>query len=177
MFVHVAVPVPGLDLLTYSVPADLDVPAVGARVVVPLGSRIVTGVVIEHAERPPFGAVEVKPIRQVLDALPFVPPDVVALARWTAEYYACGVGDTIPALLPPMARGGRADAHKTIRVAAITASGLEAVARGVQPSVTDAERSPERLALPVRQREAPPVREPQTLPNRQREALELLAGS
>ena len=128
MLISVAVPVPGLDLLTYSIPVGLDVPAVGARVVVPLGSRIVTGIVIERAERPQSAAVEIKPIRHVLDASAFVPPDVVALARWTAEYYAAGVGDAIPALLPPMARGGRADAHKTIRVAAITAAGLEAVA-------------------------------------------------
>ena len=69
-----------------------------------------------------------KAIRQVLDPGAFVPADVVALARWTAEYYASGVGDTIPALLPPMARGGRADAHKTTRVAAITPAGLEALA-------------------------------------------------
>ena len=45
-----------------------------------------------------------------------------------------------------MARGGRADAHKTERVAAITAAGLEAVAS-------------------------------EALPAKQREALELLAGS
>ncbi len=129
MFLHVAVPVPGLDLLTYAVPAGVDPPAVGARVVVPLGSRIVTGIVIERDTRPVSRAVDVKPIRQVLDAGSFVPPDVVALARWTADYYAAGVGDTIPALLPPMARGGRADAHKTLRMASITPAGLEAIAR------------------------------------------------
>jgi len=127
--VHVAVPVPALDLLTYSVPADVASPVVGARVVVPLGTRIVTGVVVETGVREePRG---VKPIRALLDRESFVPPAVVALARWTAEYYACGVGDTIPALLPPMARGGRADAHKTKRVAAITAAGIEAIAADV----------------------------------------------
>src|SRR5262245_6073213 len=128
MFVHVAVPVPGLDLLTYSVPADLETPAVGARVVVPLGSRIVTGIVIERDTRPVSRAVDVKPVRHVLDSGSFVPPEVVALAQWTADYYAAGVGDTIPALLPPMARGGRADAHKTLRMASITPAGLEALA-------------------------------------------------
>ena len=147
MFLLVAVPVPSLDLLTYSVPHDVAVPPVGARVVVPLGTRVVTGIVIDHvdprteprAERP----AAIKPVREVLDAGAFVPPEVVALARWTAEYYAAGIGDTIPALLPPMARGGRADAHKTVRVAAITAAGIEALdaarrsdgAQGVQPSV------------------------------------------
>jgi primosomal protein N' len=119
VIVLVAVPVPGLDLLTYAVPDGLKRPPIGARVVVPLGSRIVTGIVVDHAEEG-GGVAGLKPIRQVLDAHAFVPPDVVSLARWTAEYYAAGVGDTIPALLPPMARGARADAHKTVRVASIT---------------------------------------------------------
>ncbi|HZT77877.1 MAG TPA: primosomal protein N' [Vicinamibacterales bacterium] len=140
---HVAVPVPALDLLTYAVPHEMAVPAIGARVVVPLGTRVVTGIVVETGVRDePRG---VKPIRQLLDDTSFVPPDVVALARWTADYYACGVGDTIPALLPPMARGGRADAHKTRRMAAITAAGMEAIGGEVTA--------------------------------KQREALELLAGS
>jgi len=110
-------------------------PCLGARVVVPLGTRIVTGIVVETKVEPRTSNGEprttnLKAIRQVLDATAFVPPDVVALARWTAEYYAAGVGDTIPALLPPMARGGRADAHKTTRMAAITPAGLEALAAG-----------------------------------------------
>jgi primosomal protein N' (replication factor Y) len=131
LFVHVAVPVPGLDLLTYAVPEGTEPPAIGARVLVPLGSRVVTGIVVERAGRPLSPEFEVKPLRRVLDDGAFVPAEVVALARWTAEYYAAGVGDTIPALLPPMARGARVDAHKTQRVAAITAAGLEAIASTV----------------------------------------------
>src|SRR4051812_43877265 len=141
------------------------VPAVGARVVVPLGTRVVTGIVVgktgdgnaqdfttqddntqdgktqdggKQGSRPcaPRTTQTLKHIQRVLDEDAFVPPHVVALAEWTAEYYAAGVGDTIPALLPPMARGGRADAHKTTRVAAITASGLEAL----QATITDKQR-------------------------------------
>ena len=82
---------------------------------------------------------DVKPIKQVLDAHAFVPVEVIELARWTAEYYAAGPGETITAVLPPTARGGRADAHKTMRVAAITVAGLEAlgVAR-LTPKQSDA---------------------------------------
>ena len=147
MLIHVAVPVPLLDLLTYAVPDGMAVPPVGARVVVPLGSRVVTGVVVAlHAPAPAAG--EVKPLREVLDREPFVPPEVVALARWTAEYYACGVGDAIPLLLPPMARGGRADAHKTRRIAAITPPGLEVLSQASDdrsPGATDRQR--EALAI------------------------------
>ena len=42
--VSVAVPIPALGLLTYKVPAELPMPVIGARVVVPVGSRTLTGV-------------------------------------------------------------------------------------------------------------------------------------
>ena len=44
--VSVAVPVPFLDALTYTIPEHLPVPAVGARVLVEVGSRIRTGCVV-----------------------------------------------------------------------------------------------------------------------------------
>jgi primosomal protein N' (replication factor Y) len=128
LLIRVAVPVPTLDLLTYSVPDGFETPQVGARVVVPVGTRQVTGIVVERdATADGIEERNVKPIRKVLDQTPFIPADVVALARWTAEYYAAGAGATITAVLPPHTRGDRADAHKTKRVAAITAAGLGAL--------------------------------------------------
>ena len=138
MYIRVAVPVPGLDLLTYRVPEDTGAPPVGARVVVPVGSRLVTGIVVEEATSDAGIREEgVKPIRQILDREPFVPADVVSLARWTAEYYAAGAGETITAVLPPKTRGDRADAHKTRRVAALTAAGLGALE---SPALTSKQR-------------------------------------
>src|SRR5262249_15267003 len=74
-FSRVRAPVPSLALLTYAVPAGRPVPAIGARVVVPIGSRIVTGIVVEHTDQAPAAAV--KPVRDVLDEGAFVPPDVI----------------------------------------------------------------------------------------------------
>jgi primosomal protein N' (replication factor Y) len=103
--------------------------AVGGRVAVPLGSRTVVGIVVELVDDAgDAGEAALKPIAEAIDAEPFLPPDVVALARWTAEYYAAGQGETILAALPPKTRGGRADAHKTVRVAAVSTLGLEALA-------------------------------------------------
>src|SRR5262245_54932276 len=101
-------------------------PSPGSRVVVPLGSRSVTGIVISAMDSPPEGRAGLKPLRKVLDHDPLLPPDIVRLAQWTAEYYAAGVGETVLGLLPPKARGDRADAHKTFRVAALTAAGRDA---------------------------------------------------
>jgi primosomal protein N' (replication factor Y) len=147
--ISVAVPVPTLDLLTYSVPDGMPAPAIGARVVVPIGSRTVTGIVVDGRARmgQDIRGMDIKPIRHVLDAEPFVPADIVALARWTAEYYAAGAGETITSVLPPKARGERADAHKTKRVAMITAAGLEAISIGNGGSSARMRSSRQREAL------------------------------
>ena len=50
--IHVAVPVPQIGPLTYSVPDDFPDPAVGMRVLVPVGKRVLTGIVVStHATR------------------------------------------------------------------------------------------------------------------------------
>ena len=46
---------------------------------------------------------DTKPIIDVLDADAFLPLDVVKLAAWVADYYACGVGEAIATAMPPRA--------------------------------------------------------------------------
>ena len=104
----VAVPVPGLGPLTYEVPEGFPVPSVGARVLVPLGKRAVTGIVLFEDDDPRPSTLdprpsELKPLTDVLDSEAFLPPEVVALASWVADYYACGVGEAIATAMPPRA--------------------------------------------------------------------------
>ena len=130
--VEVAVPVPLLGPLTYRVPAGRAVPAVGTRVRVPLGKRIVTGCVLavdpELATGPAAGNA-LKAIGDPIDERPFLPRGVIDLVAWVAEYYACGPGDAIAAAMPPQVWGrrgsgaGRAAAFRTERVVRITAAG------------------------------------------------------
>ena len=127
--VRVAVPVPALDSLTYSLPDSLETPVVGARVLVPLGNRVLTGCVVGDADAADQPASTIKPIIEVLDAEPFLPADVVRLATWVADYYACGIGSALAAAMPPMAvagpAGGRPRGFRTVRVASLTVQGLE----------------------------------------------------
>jgi primosomal protein N' (replication factor Y) len=150
-------------LLTYRVPDGLPRPVVGARVVVPLGPRVVTGIVIGDETASELAEGAVKPVRAVLDDEAFVPGDVIALAAWTADYYAAGAGEAVTAVLPPKARGSRVDAHKTLRVAAITAAGLGALEakRGRESFFEKRQKTPDPFPLTVKQREV----------------LELLAGT
>lgn len=102
--VAIAVPVPLSSLLTYRVPEGLELPVPGARVVVPLGSRLVTGIAMDagpaHADA--VSPDSLKEIVDILDASPFVPDACLKLALWVAEYYACAPGDTVSATLPPL---------------------------------------------------------------------------
>ena len=118
--IAVAVPVPGLGPLTYAVPEGMPDPAVGARVLVPLAKRTVTGIVLgsdpdgsllgslqgsdPNGTKPvPGASVSAKPLVDILDAAAFLPPDVVTLASWAADYYACGIGEAIATAMPPRA--------------------------------------------------------------------------
>ena len=102
--VSVAVPVPFLDALTYAVPDTYPrLPAVGARVRVPVGARTVIGCVVGHD-----GALEPdtapRDITSVLDDTPYLSPAVVELCGWVADYYMAGYGDAIAAAMPPGSR-------------------------------------------------------------------------
>lgn len=138
-FVSVAVPVPFLDQLTYRVPEDLERPVRGARVIVPLGARHVTGIVtVVDASPGTAGVTTIRNVVDVLDREPFLPAPVLDLALWVAEYYACGAGDAIRSAMPP--HSARASAHKTVPRAAITAQGRAATEGVVSPPLGDKQR-------------------------------------
>jgi primosomal protein N' (replication factor Y) len=135
--VSVAVPVPFLDLLTYRVPDGITIPAVGARVRVPVGSRILTGCVVEYPSEVPAG--ELKDVIEVIDHEPLLPGGVVELCRWVADYYLAGVGDAIASAMPPGAKR-KATSFKTMRVATLTTLGTDTVSRGETQGLTAKQR-------------------------------------
>src|SRR2546429_5814803 len=68
------------------------------RVRMPLGRQTRTGVVAGFADVAPPG--ELRPILDVLDADPFVPPDLLELCRWTAGYYLAPLAEVLAAVVP-----------------------------------------------------------------------------
>jgi primosomal protein N' (replication factor Y) len=127
--VAVAVPVPGLGLLSYRVPAALPRPVKGARVSVPLGPRKVTGVVVDAESASPVDS-KLKDILAIVDDGPFLPATVVDLAVWVGEYYASGPGDALAIAMPPAARGGQHSSFRTARVAQWIGGAGEPILRG-----------------------------------------------
>jgi primosomal protein N' (replication factor Y) len=98
--VEVAVPVPLPGPLTYSTPAEL-VPHLrpGQRVRVPVGRRVVTGVVWRPGAGPPAGF-EVRGIGPLLDLEPALPGELLDLARFVSDYYLAPLGEVVAAMLP-----------------------------------------------------------------------------
>ena len=98
-FAEVAVPLP-LPPLTYAIPSTLaGQVAPGVRVRVPVGRRRLVGVVVAFAEAAPPG-VNVRPLEGVLDCEPVLPPDLLDLARFTANYYLAPLGEVVRTMLP-----------------------------------------------------------------------------
>ena len=97
--VRVAVPVPGLGLLTYRLPDGLQAPR-GTRVVVPVGPRKLTGVVTHDNAPLDDAPSRVRDIVEVLDDVTFLPEEVVDLALWVGDYYLAGPGEVMSAAMP-----------------------------------------------------------------------------
>jgi primosomal protein N' (replication factor Y) (superfamily II helicase) len=143
-------PVPLHDLLTYEVPPALSAGVrPGVRVRIPLGRQVRTGVVTAFAATPPVR--EMRSILEVLDADPFLTPELLELARWAARYYLAPLADVLAAVVPahlpaaPRERIARlmrrldADALATLeRRAPAQARAYRALARDGELAIADA---------------------------------------
>ena len=80
----------------------------GVRVLAPLGSRTVAGVVVEPQASWPDGdgGARLRDLEALLDPLPLGEEDWLSFLEWTAAYYLCPVGAAIEAALPPALRKG-----------------------------------------------------------------------
>ena len=90
---------------TYAIPAELaPAVAVGKRVQVPFGKgdRPTIGFCVRVHEITPERAV--KTVQRVLDEETLLTPDLMRLTRWMADYYLCGWGQVLNAVVPAGAR-------------------------------------------------------------------------
>jgi primosomal protein N' (replication factor Y) len=86
---------------TYAVPDRLrEAVAVGKRVQAPFGrgDKPVVGFCVGLSDTAPER--EVKELVRVLDDEPLLTPDLLRLTRWMADYYLCGWGQVLNAVVP-----------------------------------------------------------------------------
>lgn len=94
----VALPLHSSKPYTYAIPPGLaDRVRRGARVVVPVRSREMVGLVLEVGDEP---TQDLKPVLLAPDPEPLVPGALLDLADWVSGYYAAPIGLTLKAMLP-----------------------------------------------------------------------------
>ena len=122
-YTEVAVTLPVAGRFHYRVPSHLAARTqVGARVLVRFGPRKVTGVVV-RAESPLPAGINAVDLSEVLDDdVPALPPELVELCLWVADYYEAPPGEVLRAALP----AGSGVAARTVY--ALTEAGRAAAA-------------------------------------------------
>ena len=105
-YADVAVPLHVSQTFTYRLPpAIARVASMGSRVVVPFGTRFVTGYIVSlHDQFPTDGTLsedDLKDAKELLDVTPPVTPELLELTKWVADYYLSPWGEVIKAALPP----------------------------------------------------------------------------
>jgi primosomal protein N' (replication factor Y) (superfamily II helicase) len=101
-FCNVALPVPLRTTFTYAVPEPLQAQVlIGCRVLVPFRKKSLVGVVTGLASKAPERT-KIREISKVLDLVPALTPNLIALGQWIAGYYVAPIGEVFRAMLPPL---------------------------------------------------------------------------
>ncbi|HEY7320257.1 MAG TPA: primosomal protein N' [Candidatus Binatia bacterium] len=109
-FARIIITTPLKEPLIYRVPESLgNQIATGMRVLIPLGKRSVTGVVLELLRETVLP--ETKEILALLDDRPMLDSSLLHLGQWVAHYYLATLGEVFATVLPPSVR---TETQKTI---------------------------------------------------------------
>ena len=99
LYCDVSLPVPLDQPFTYSLPETLRHRVMpGCRIIVPFGSRKLTGIALRCHDDPP--GMEVKHALRLVDAEPVLDEELLALGRWIAQYYCAPLGEVLRTMTP-----------------------------------------------------------------------------
>ncbi|MFN7992614.1 MAG: primosomal protein N' [Bryobacteraceae bacterium] len=99
LYSDISLPVPLDQPFTYALPETLRHRVKpGCRVLVPFGTRKLTGVALQcHDDRPD---VSVKEVLRLIDAEPVLDAELLALGKWISGYYCAPLGEVLRGMLP-----------------------------------------------------------------------------
>jgi primosomal protein N' (replication factor Y) len=99
LYCDVSLPVPLDQPFTYALPETLRHRVQpGCRILVPFGSRRLTGVVVRCHDDPP--GVETREALRLIDAEPVLDAELLALGKWISGYYCAPLGEVLRGMLP-----------------------------------------------------------------------------
>lgn len=96
--------------LTYSIPSTIKNPQIGMRVLVPLASKEVVGIIASPPQIITNLDFKLRDIICLLDDFPLISEQQLRLWKWMADYYLCSIGEVMTAALPARAL----DRHYTL---------------------------------------------------------------
>lgn len=116
-FVQVAFALPVEKTFTYALPPSLlGRVAPGSRVMAPLGSRLLAGVVTEvRSSAPPEAGDDLRAVSECLDEEPSLGPELLELSRWVSWYYCSSLGEALKASVPFGGKRGRRGLSRAAR--------------------------------------------------------------
>ncbi len=98
-YIEVVVGLPIDRLFHYAIPSHLEEEvALGKRVLIPFGSRQITGYIVGFIEESPMD--RIREIIDVIDREPALAPRMLRLTKWISDYYLSPWGQMIEAALP-----------------------------------------------------------------------------
>lgn len=100
-FINVAVYSNIDNLLTYKIESDIK-PKIGIRVLVPLGVKYVTGIIVEvleNLQKIKIDLNKIKPVKEIIDAESVISVELIKLGLWISDYYLVSPGITFSAML------------------------------------------------------------------------------
>jgi primosomal protein N' (replication factor Y) len=99
MYCDVSLPVPLDRAFTYQLPETLNHRIQpGCRVMVPFGSRKLTGMVLSVQGERPEG--QTKEVLKLMDEQPVLDAELLALGKWIAAYYCAPLGEVLRSMTP-----------------------------------------------------------------------------
>ncbi|WP_250656634.1 primosomal protein N' [Alkalimarinus coralli] len=108
--ISVALPVPLYQTFDYLTPPARKADTVnpGQRVAVSFGRRVLIGIIVEIKNSSDYPVEKLKPATRLLDEQPILPPSILFLAQWAAQYYCHPIGEVLSAIIPPLLKQGKA---------------------------------------------------------------------
>ena len=145
------------NLLTYKTIRGVEP---GCRVVVPLGTKLVTGVVAEKTTDPGIDPLKIKPIRKLVDKEPVLNKNLMKTGEWISSYYLSSPGVVYSAMLAALFK---VKSKKTIKLVELNPAGLSPIQqktvdflmkrRGKKANIRDIEKAVNNCSKAVKELE------------------------
>ena len=125
MILQIAVPKPLYRHFDYLPPVKTDVKLQpGMRLRVPFGNKLTcVGMLLAVTEHSTVPKQKLKPVLEILDSTPLLPPDILNLLQWASRYYHHPIGEVITTALPSVLNKGQPACIQNLRGWKLSAEG------------------------------------------------------